>query len=70
MKKIILILALLFVCSTANAQVRVKSYLKRDGTFVPTHIRTLPNSTTSDNYSTKGNFNPYSGKKGTRQYRF
>lgn len=30
------------------------------------HTRTTPNSTTSDNYGTKGNYNPYTGKQGTK----
>ena len=66
MKKFILVLALILVCIGAEAQVRVRSYFKRDGTFVPTHIRTLPNTSTWDNYSTRGNVNPYNGKKGYR----
>lgn len=30
------------------------------------HYRSSPNSTKSDNYSTKGNYNPYTGKPGTK----
>jgi hypothetical protein len=40
--------------------------VRRDGTFVAPHRRSVPNGTTRDNWSTKGNVNPYTGKKGSR----
>jgi len=47
--------------------VRVKSYYKPStGSYVSPSYRTSPNKTKFDNYSTKGNYNPYSGKKGTK----
>lgn len=46
--------------------VRVKGYIKPStGAYVAPHYKTSPNRTKIDNYSTKGNYNPYSGKKGT-----
>ncbi|CAN1554666.1 hypothetical protein MCERH10_02338 [Caulobacteraceae bacterium] len=48
------------------AQVYVKPYTRKDGTTVQGHYRSSPNSTTADNYSTRGNVNPYTGKPGTR----
>ena len=44
----------------------VHGYSKRDGTYVQPHHQTNPNSTTRDNYGTRGNVNPYTGKVGTR----
>lgn len=44
--------------------VRVKGYFRKDGTYVNAHYRTAPNSTNRDNFSTKGNVNPYTGKRG------
>jgi hypothetical protein len=52
--------------TTASAQVHVRGYTKKDGTYVAPHERTAPNNTTLDNYSTKGNVNPYTGKPGTK----
>lgn len=46
--------------------VRVNGYTKSDGTYVETHMRTAPNQTTYDNYSTSPNVNPYTGKVGTK----
>lgn len=52
--------------STAEAQVgRVKGYVRKDGTYVQPHSRTLPNATRFDNFSTKGNSSPYTGNRGT-----
>ena len=59
-------IAALLLSSQVSAQVRVKGYVKRDGTYVAPYYRSKPNSTTLDNYSTKGNYNPYSGKVGTQ----
>lgn len=42
-----------------------KAYVKKDGTYVAPSIKTNPNDTKLDNYSSKGNVNPYTGKEGT-----
>lgn len=46
--------------------VSVDGYYRKDGTYVETHQRSAPNSTVNDNWSTKGNENPYTGKAGTK----
>jgi len=51
---------------SAFAQTRVRGYTKRDGTHVESHRRTAPNKTEKDNWSTKGNTHPDTGKKGTK----
>jgi hypothetical protein len=51
---------------SALAQTRVRGYTKRDGTRVESHRRTAPNKTERDNWSTKGNTNPDTGKRGTK----
>lgn len=49
----------------ADAVTRVRGYYKPStGRYVAPHYRSSPNSTRYDNYSTKGNYNPYTGKKG------
>ena len=52
--------------------VSVKGYYKStSGRYVAPSYRTSPNKTKIDNYSTKGNYNPYTGKKGTANpYKF
>ena len=50
---------------SVSAQVYVKPYTRSDGTTVQGHYRSAPNNTPLDNYSTRGNVNPYTGKPGT-----
>lgn len=66
MKKIVYI-ALLAIsgASFAAGSHSVNGYIKQDGTYVAPSYATNPNSTKLDNYSTKGNLNPYTGKEGT-----
>lgn len=45
----------------------VKSYVKKDGTYVDSYKRSKKDNTTLNNWSTKGNSNPYTGKKGTKK---
>lgn len=67
MKKIAVVAAIaaaLFIAD-ASAAKRVSGYVTKRGTYVAPHYQTAPNRTKLDNYSTKGNYNPYSGKTGT-----
>ncbi len=57
-------LAIGFMALSAMADDSVKGYTKKDGTYVAPHFRTTPNDKKIDNYSSKGNVNPYTGKKG------
>lgn len=47
------------------ADVNVGGYSRKDGTYVQPHNRSDPNSTQNDNWSTKGNTNPHTGREGT-----
>ncbi len=44
----------------------VRGYTKKNGTYVAPHKRSSPNPSKNDNWSTKGNRNPYTGKPGTK----
>jgi hypothetical protein len=44
----------------------VRPHVTKRGSFVPGHVQTNPNGTKRDNFSTKGNVNPYNGKHGTK----
>jgi len=71
MKNYFLVLALLigvlsFSASADARTTRVRGYYKPStGSYVAPHYKTTPNRSQFDNFSTKGNYNPYSGKKGT-----
>lgn len=54
------------VCSASAAAqtVYVRPHIRSDGTYVPGHHRTAPNSTRTDNWSSAPNVNPYNGRQG------
>lgn len=61
-----IVLGLAGFISSAEAATRVRGYYKPStGRYITPHYRSSPNSNRFDNYSTKGNYNPYTGKKGT-----
>ncbi len=45
----------------------VSGYHKRSGTYVKSYHRTSKDRTQRNNWSSKGNVNPYTGKKGTKR---
>ena len=58
-------ISILFSAPASAYSYKVNSYYKKSsGTYVQSYYRTSPNTTRYDNYSTKGNYNPYTGKKG------
>jgi len=70
MKKIAFVFYLGFVLQYFLAaqnpnHVHVSGYTKSNGTYVMPHYRTAPNNTINDNFSTRPNINPYTGKQGT-----
>ncbi len=42
-------------------------YINKDGTYVAPYFKSKPNSSINDNWSTKDNRNPYTGKKGSKK---
>lgn len=69
MKRIIVILIAISVfflgtASIVEARTRVRGYSKRSGTYVMPHYRSSPNRFKFDNWSSQGNYNPYTGRKG------
>ena len=44
------------------AQTHVNGYYRTDGTYEQPHWRSSPNNTIYDNWSTRGNVNPYTAK--------
>lgn len=45
----------------------VHGYTKKNGTYVAPHKRTNANNTQRDNWTSKPNQNPYTGKDGTKE---
>lgn len=68
------IVALYIVATTvsgyaeADDSVSVRGHFRKDGTYVPPHYRSAPDSSFYNNWGTTGNINPYTGKAGTLDY--
>lgn len=69
MKKLIVVitLSLLTLTGFSQSKTRVKSYTKKNGHRVEAHDRTRKDRTKRNNWSTKGNRNPETGKKGYKK---
>jgi hypothetical protein len=52
--------------SSGGGGVYVRGYTRRDGTYVAPHYRSAPDGDFYNNWSTKGNVNPYTGQPGTK----
>ena len=59
-------ISFMFLAKVVSAQVYVPGYQKKDGTFVQPHFRSQADGNTSNNWSNKGNVNPYTGEWGTK----
>lgn len=67
MKSLILAaLTSITISSSAYSDTYVNGYYKSNGTYVAPHYRSSPDSTINNNWSTRPNINPYTGRRGTR----
>jgi hypothetical protein len=65
----IAVLVLLAIATTSafpKSSHGVRGYTKKDGTRVQPHRATNPDKSKANNYSSKGNTNPNTGKEGTK----
>lgn len=67
MKRLVSVLALSALAAGAFAQSEhyVNPYYRSDGTYVQGHHQTNPDSSRTNNWSSQGNTNPYTGQAGT-----
>ena len=61
MSKTIIAIFLVTASTVTLADQHVNGYIKRDGTYVQPYTRSTPDSSLSNNYSSQGNTNPYTG---------
>ena len=54
-------------CTKSANDVYVHGYTKKNGTVVQPYYRSHENGTQRDNFSAKGNVNPYTGRVGTKK---
>jgi tetratricopeptide (TPR) repeat protein len=70
--RLLLVLALLSPSAVlagdkgSGGSVYVRGYTRSNGTYVAPYYRSAPDGNFYNNWSTKGNVNPYTGKPGTR----
>ena len=65
MRYLVILFLLSLAANSAFARDQhVRGHFRKDGTWVEPHHRTAPNGTTSDNYSSYPNTNPYTGREG------
>ena len=62
----VMLLGLLPLQAEAQSNHRVRGYVTRGGVYVQRHRATNPDRSRLNNYSSRGNYNPYTGKVGTR----
>lgn len=65
-KTLIILLVLLLAAPLAFADVFVRGHYRSNGTYVKPHYRSNPDGNPYNNWSTKGNVNPYTGQYGTK----
>jgi hypothetical protein len=53
---------------SASADQYVRGYTRSNGTYVQPYHRSSPNNSARDNFSYKGNANPYNGAVGSNRY--
>ncbi len=54
--------------SDADAQTYVRGYYRSNGTYVQPHYRSYRDNNFYNNWSTRGNTNPYTGSYGYKRY--
>lgn len=50
----------------SGGSVYVRPHVRGDGGYVAPHHRSAPNGSAYDNYGSRGNVNPYTGARGSR----
>lgn len=69
LSRLILVIVFLSICISFVFAGYVNGYYKSNGTYVNGYYRSDANDTVTDNYSYKGNYNPYNGSTGSNYYR-
>ncbi|BBO35706.1 hypothetical protein [Lacipirellula parvula] len=67
--RLLVVAVVCFVAMLGNAlaEVSVRGYTRKDGTYVRPHYRSDPDGNFWNNWSTIGNINPHTGERGTKR---
>lgn len=66
MKRALIAAACFAALPAAAGSNQVDGYTRKDGTYVAPHQRTNPDNNRANNYGSQGNYNPNTGREGTR----
>lgn len=64
MKTLLIILSVSGTINCFAGDSYVRGHMRRDGTYVQGHRRTTQDNSVNNNYGTRGNLNPYTGRSG------
>lgn len=67
-KSLALLAVVVTVSSVASAQTYVRGYVRNNGIYVSPHFRSYNDGNQFNNWSYRGNSNPFTGTKGYRSY--
>ena len=70
MRSIVLATVAILASDLALADNYTRPHVRKDGTYVPGHYSSEPNNHRFDNYSGRGNTNPYTGERGSARHEF
>lgn len=71
LRRVLLAAAIAIACAAplaeacAQGTTQRRGYVTRNGVYVPPSRQTKPDGTKANNWSTRGNVNPYTGRQGT-----
>ncbi len=65
-----ILLLIIIVMGYAQADEYVRGYYRKNGTFVNPYVRTERDTSTENNYSTSGNYNPNTDRYGTQGQKY
>jgi len=66
MKRLVALFLLASVSSAVHADQHVRGHYRSNGTYVQPHYRSDRDGSYNNNWSTRPNFNPYTGEMGRR----
>jgi hypothetical protein len=70
MYRMLLGITALMAAQLAFADNYTRPHVRKDGTYVPGHYSSESNNRRYDNYSGRGNVNPYTGERGSQRHEF
>lgn len=65
-----MLISTISVMPIAEAASYTRGYIRSNGTYVQPHFKSTRDNSFNNNWSTKGNYNPYTGSKGYKSWKY